>query len=204
MATYKDLQDRIALDYLNRYDLMAEVRRAIQNSIKCYEAQRFWFNETATTTTTTANAASLGIPSDFLILDRLELTYSGSQLRLIEEPFDCIREMNATSSTGVPTHFAYRGDKFNLAVIPASAYSATCYYVHSLPTLSADTDSNAWTNEAQNLIAHSATLDLLSCVIKDTDTQKLERHGNLLGMALRELNLRNTTRLTTRLRATQF
>lgn len=204
MATYRDLQDRIALDYLNRYDLMEAVKRAIQNSIKCYEAQRYWFNETASSTTMTVNSASLGVPSDFLVLDRIEMAYSGTRCALRQEPFDIIREMNATSAVSVPTHFAYRGNRFEVALMPGSAYATTIYYLHSLPTLSADSDSNAWTNEAANLIAHDATLGILCSTIQPNDNRAIQRHQNMLRMAMNELNCRNTLRMTTRLRATQF
>ena len=78
MATYKDLQDRIALDYLNRMTLGNEVKRAIQNSIKTYESTRYWFNEASTATATSAGIAFINIPSDFLTLDRLEVTFDSS------------------------------------------------------------------------------------------------------------------------------
>lgn len=204
MATFKEMQDRIALDFLNRYDLIPEVKRAILSSIRSYEARRFWFNEGSTTSTTTANSASFGVPTDFLSLDRLELAYNGAQVRLLEQPFNAIREMNATSVPGVPSHFAYYGDTFQLAILPNSAYSVTVYHLKVLPTLSADTDTNAWTTEAQNLILHTATISMLSTVIESPNTNKLRGHINELQRAQTELNLRNSLRLATSLQATSF
>lgn len=204
MGNFRDLQDRIALDYLNRYDLMPEVKRAIKNCVKTYESARFWFNEAQTAMACSAGQSYISVPSDFLYLDRLELTYSGATTRLREEPFDVIRTMNAVSATSVPTHFNYHGDRFELALIPDSAYPATCYYIKSLAELSADTDTNAWTNEAGNLIAHAATLEIMMSVLQVPDTKRIQFHQSMLQMAQGELNLRNTTRLTTRLRATQF
>lgn len=204
MATFKDLKDRIALDYLNRYDLMAEVGRAIKNSIKCYEAQRFWFNQTATALATTSSISYINVPGDFMALDRLEIRYSGASQALIEEPFDVIRTMNAVSATSVPTHFAYHGDRFELALIPDSAYTTTVYYLHTLPALSADADSNAWTNEAANMIAHAATIEMITSVIGIGDNKKLARHQQQLHFAMNELNLRNSLRLSRRLKPTRF
>lgn len=204
MATYKDLQDRIALDYLNRYDLMPAVKRAIKNAIKDYECYRWWFNETATSTVTTVGTASISVPSDFLILDRLEITYGGSQLRLIEDQHDVVRELMAVSATGIPTHYTYRGDKFQLALIPDSAYAVTCFYVHSLAELSADTDSNVWTNEAANLIAHAATVDVLGSTLKVNDPRLMGKHERMAEKALSDLRKRNVQRFTTRLRPTTF
>ena len=204
MATYKDLQDRIALDYLNRYDVLPAVKRAIQNAILCYENQRWWFNETATTTTTTANVASLGVPDDFLILDRIEVAYSGAHQALVERSIDDIRTMNIGSATGTPTFYNYRGDKFNLALIPNSAYAATIYYVHKLPVLSADADTNVWTNEAGNMIAHAACIDVMGSTLQLTDDRTIAKHERLLRNALYEMHLRNAQRFTTKLRATSF
>lgn len=204
MATYKDLQDRIALDYLNRYDVLPAVKRAIQNAVLCYENQRWWFNETATTTTTTANVASLGVPADFLILDRIEVAHSGAHDTLIQSTFDEVRDMNIGSVPGVPSHFNYRGDKFNLALIPFSAYSATIYYIHKLPVLSADTDSSVWTNEAGNLIAHAACIDVMGTTLNINDDRTLAKHERMRQNALYEMHLRNAQRFTTKLRATSF
>lgn len=204
MSTFRDLQDRIALDYLNRYDLLPAVKRAIINAVKCYEAERYWFNQTATSTTTTANTTYIGVPSDMIAYDRLEITYSGASTRLLEEDFSKLRAMNAVTAVAVPTHFSYRGDRFELFSVPDSAYTVTCYYLHSLPTLSADADTNAWTNEGANLIVHAATLDVLTNTINSPDQMKRAAHTNSLHMAQKELNLRNSLRLTRRLTSTQF
>ena len=204
MATYKDLQDRINMDYLNRYDLQGETRRAILNAIRTYEAARYWFNEAQTAMACSAGQSYVNVPSDFLILDRLELTYSGASTRLIETSFADIRAMNAVSATGQPTHYNYHGDRFEVAIIPDSAYAVPCYYVKQLATLSADSDSNAWTNEAGNLITHTACLDLLSNVIVVSEPRRITFHQNMLQMAMQELNFRNIARFAGRLRATSF
>lgn len=204
MATFKELQDRIALDYLNRTDLGAEIKRAIQNTIRCYEGQRFWFNETATTTACVANTSYVTVPSDFLALDRLEITHSGARIELDRVAYSELRELNVTSATGQPTHFAYRGDRFELALVPDSAYPVTVSYLHCLTTLSADTDTNAWTNAAQNLVVHGAVVELLMGVLSPADPTKVNYHQQMLKMALDELHSRNSMRISYRIEATQF
>lgn len=203
MATYKDLQDRIALDYLNRMTLVPEIKRAINNSIKLVEAQRFWFNEAQGTLTAVANQTYVSVPADFLSLDRLELTRGSADYALSEQPFDWVRDMNATRASGAPTHFAYYQDRFELAVRPDSAYLLPVYYLKSLPALSADSDSNAWTNEAGNLIAHLACVELLSGVLQ-ADDKAIKRHAAAAQLARSELDMRNDTRLLRRIRATSF
>jgi hypothetical protein len=204
MSTFKDLQDRIALDYLNNMTLVSEVKRAIVNTIKRYECERYWFNEASTAVATVANQTYLSVPTDFMALDGLEITYSGCSQYLIELEFDKLRQMNAIANTGQPTHYAYRGDRFELAAIPDAIYPVTIYYIKTLPTLDLESDSNAWTNEAQNVIAHAATIELMMGVLKTATKQQIEYHSMLLRQAENELSYRNSLRLTTRLQATTF
>lgn len=203
MSTYKDLQDKINLDYLNQMTLIPETKRAIASAIRCYEGRRFWFNETATSTVLVAGQSYLAVPSDFLFLDRLEVTDGGIN-PLIQTSFNTIREMNLDYAQGPPTHFAYRANRFALAMTPNLAYTATIQYVHSLPTLSAESDTNAWTNEAFNLIAHAATLDLMTGVLQVPDPRKINHHARAVEMALNELHMRNENRLSNRLTPTYF
>lgn len=204
MSTYKELQDRIALDYLNNMALIGEVKRAINNAIKTYEARRYWFNEASTAVATVANQTYVSVPTDFMQLDRLEITANGSVEQLWPTTFDAIREMNMNSTATQPTHFAYRGDAFELAAVPDSAYTVNVYYLKTLPALSADTDTNAWTNEAQNLIAHAATLDLLMGVLQTANQSMIDRHVSLLQAAENELSLRNAARLLGHIQSTTF
>lgn len=204
MATYKDLQDRINLDYLNRMTLMPEVKRAIAIAIRTYEANRYWFNETSVALFASAFQPAIDVPADFLEPIRLELTVGGGTSEVPRRELEQIREIAMNSPTSQPTHYTYYGDQLVLSATPNDTYSGTLYYVRSLPALVADDDTNAWTNEAANLIAHCATLELMTGVLQVTDTQKIARHQMLLQMAERELNTRNSTRLTHRLRSTYF
>lgn len=200
MGTYRDMQDRIALEYLNRTDLLVEIKHAILNSIKATEPERFWFNETAVAAVA---VSAVAVPSNFLVLDRLEITIASADYQLMQRSFDEIRDMNASRITGQPTSFAYHANAFQLALYPDSAYAMICYYIKSLPVLSADSDTNVWTTELANYIAEAATLDLLTNVV-GAPADQISRHATALQVARNELNLRNTGRMTFRLRATSF
>lgn len=204
MATFKDLQDRISLDYLNNMALLPEVKRAVVNVVRSYETNRYWFNETATALACVAAQSYLSVPSDMLTLDRLEITVDGSVVALDETDFGMLRTMTMNGETGQPTHYHYRGDRWELAVIPDSAYAINCYYIHKYPTLSADSDSTPWTNEAANLVAHAATLELMMGVLQVADNRKIERHAAALHAAEQELATRNATRFPNIIRATYF
>lgn len=203
MATYKDMQDRVALDYLNLALPIQDVKRGILRTIAQYENQRFFFNETATALACSAGQSFVNVPSDFLFLDRLEVVRNSISYALVNRSFDEIRAYNAVGTRNQPTDYAYRGDRFELSAIPDSAYPVNVYYVQKLTTLSADSDTNAWTNEAANLIGHAACVELLSTVLV-SDTNRVNRHVIAAQAALSELNLRNVPRLTTKLRQSTF
>lgn len=203
MATYKELQDRINLDYLNQMTLIPEVKRAIAVAIRTYEAGRYWFNEAATAVATVASQSYITVPSDFLSPDRLEITVNGSTNEIPRRSFSQVRLWTMNAPIGQPLVYTYRGDRLELSQIPDNVYNGTLYYVQSLPTLSADTDSNAWTNEASDVIAHAACVELMTSVLQ-TDDRKIARHQLMLRNALDTLATRNETRLFTKLRSTKF
>lgn len=204
MATYKDLQDRINLDYLNQMTLIPEVKRAIATAIRTYEANHYWFNETSTGFFAPYLQSDFAVPADFLSPYRVELTVGGSTNVLPRREFTVVRDMAMNSPPSQPTHYAYYGNRIQLSCASNDTYVGTIYYIQSLPVLASDDDSNAWTNEAANLIAHCATLELMGGVLQVRDNAKIARHQMLLQMAERELATRNETRLLTRLRPTYF
>lgn len=201
--TYLDLQTTINSDYLNR-DMGDVTKRAIKRAISTYESRRHFFNETATTVACTASQSYLDLPSDYFALDRIEITINSVQCELYERPFDTIRTMNLAPATdGQPVFYAIRGNRIELASVPDSAYAVTLYYLHTQPDLSADTDSNAWTNECFNLIAHHATLDILANVLQVADQAKVANQTAFLKVAQSELAERDAAHLTTRLRSSE-
>lgn len=158
MSTYLELQTRIATDYLNRTDFGDQVKRSIQQAIRFYERRRWRFNETSTALTTAASVGSLTLPANLLELDSLWITQSGNRYELIRTDQQDINEKNATSASSVPSHFTIYSDQIELAVLPDSAYTVTCYYLKSLSELSADSDTNSWTTGAmQDLVVYHAT-----------------------------------------------
>lgn len=203
MSTYADLQDRISLDYLNRTDLLPEVKRAIKNAIRTHESSRYWFNEASTAIAASSGQTFITIPADFLSLDRVEITQSSQDYKLSQRDFNWLRDMRVARTQGLPTDFNYYRDRLELFPIPDSAYSIIVYYVASLATLSADSDTNAWTNEASNLIAHEATVDLLANVVQ-ASPDRIQRQALLRSLALQELQSRNYSRISFRLKPTAF
>jgi hypothetical protein len=187
MSTYSELQQRVATDYLNRGDFTDQVKRSIKAAIRHYERRRWRFNETSSAIACSAGQTFISLPSNFLVLDTLQITYAGSRSKLHPREFDFILEMNAASATGVPTDFALRSNRIELAVVPDSAYSCPLYYIKSLTELSADSDTNSWTTGAhEDLIVYHATKLMWANVLRNTE--EAMKYGQLEALALNTLD----------------
>ena len=179
MATFKEMQDRINLDYLNRTDLGNETKRAIIRAVKFYEKQRLWFNLTATSLAIGTASTTVAIPADFLVLDYVTVANNGNNDIMTIRSFDRIAYQNRGSASGVPAEICYWRNLFNFAPKPSSATSITVHYTHSLPTLSADTDTNHWTSAGEDLIVYRATHDMLANVLRVADKELLASYKTL-------------------------
>jgi hypothetical protein len=177
MATYREIQDRINLDYLNRTDLGNETKRAVIRAVKHYEKMRFWFNMTSTALAVGTESTSVALPDDFLALDFATVRDSSIDAIVTMRTFDRIAYKNQnTSLSGVVAEVAYYRNQLHFTPKPQSATTLTIHYTHALPTLSADTDTNAWTSAAEDLIVHRATADMLANVLRVTDQKQIDSH----------------------------
>lgn len=167
MSTFNEVQTRINADYLNRA-FGAETQRAIRAAIRHYERRRWSFNETATALTTSAGQAFVALPANFLLLDDLRITISNEALPLSKREPQQIRDMNISNQRSEPTDYALYQNRIELAMTPDSAYSLPVYYIKSLPTLSADSDTNAWiTGGMEDVVAYHAAKLMWATVLRN-------------------------------------
>ena len=196
MATFREMQDRINLDYLNRTDLTNETKRAIVRAIKHYEKLKFWFNQTATALAIGTASVSVAIPADFLAMEFVTVRDSSIDSIVVQRAFDRIAYQNSnTALSGVPKEISYFKDALYFTPKPSSATSLTLYYTHSLAALSADTDTNQWTSAAEDLIVHHATADMLANVLRVTDRSQYESHKAWEAEAMKTLMDGNAMRM---------
>jgi len=202
VPTYLDVQQRISLECFDRTDLASEVKNAIQTTIRSYEKQRLWFNETATALACVVSVETVTVPSDYLFASRLEIVQNSAATELFEMPFDMIREMNTQQSVGLPTYYAEYGPRFYLSNVPDSAYAVNLYYVHKLPALSANTDTNKWLSAAEDVIVYGAAKNVAS---KIQDWDLVAKFASLETYFCNEqLYKLRDQRFSTKLRATRF
>lgn len=194
MATFREMQDRINLDYLNRTDLGSETKRAIVRAVKHYEKERFWFNLTATALAVGTASTTVAIPADFLAMDFATVANNGNAEIMTVRSFDRIAYQNRSGTSGVPAEICYWRDQLVFYPKPASATSITLHYTHALPPLSADTDSNGFTSACEDLIVYRATFDMMANVLRNSDVKVLENYKSLEMEAFRMLQFGNDMR----------
>ena len=203
MSTYLELQQRIASDYLNRTDYTNEVKRSILAAVRHYERRRWRFNETISDLAASAGQTFLTLPSNFLVLDRLEVVADGDRWSLNERSLDYIRDRQDTSATNAPTDYHLRSNRIELADVPDSAYSCPCYYIKTLSELSADADSNSWTTGAmQDVIVYHATKLMWANVIRNS--QEAIKYAALEKESLSVITSENEQFSHAYIRPTQF
>lgn len=203
MSTFAEVQNRINGDFLNR-NFGAETQRAIQAAIRHYERRRWPFNETSVALTTSAGQAFVSFPSNFLLLDDLRITINSEDFSLHPQDAQYIRNWNATNTTGQPTDYAIYQNRVELAITPDSAYSLPVYYIKSLPTLSANSDTNAWIQGGmEDVIAYHAAKLMWATVLRNE--KETAKYVGLEQLALSNMTSFNEQRIVPgRLKPTSF
>ena len=90
----------------------------------------------AATPTTTPSVATLTMPEDFLSVDSLYITVSGSAVFLIPKEIDFLKSAYPTATTGTPRYYAVAtATTLQLAPVPDAVYSATLDYFGYPPSI---------------------------------------------------------------------
>lgn len=192
------MRSRIA-DDLNRTDLNSQIDKAINRAIEFYsKGFRFWFNEKTATFNTVANqfnySSADSIPTDMAEIDYVKLAVaSTNNVPLIPRTYDYIQTANVGNMTGEPTDYAYYKENFWLYPVPNSALTITVSYAKLYTALSADGDTNDFTEEAEDLIESRAEWWLYSRVIKDYDAAQIAKQAEESALITLQ---KETTRLT--------
>jgi hypothetical protein len=170
MATYADLKQRIIAE-MNRDDLTGELApifaQHIADAIDEYADMRFWFNQSIVSATTTAGSSSLALPASIDTIDRIE--GPGGDLN----PIDLAEFQGSITDTGYPSGYTYVDGAIRFSPTPREAWPLTIYGTKRIAAPLFDTDSNAWTNEAQGLISASTRLTLYRDVFRDPEGSQM-------------------------------
>jgi hypothetical protein len=175
MGTYLDLQNAIASD-LTRTDLTTQVKSAIVDAVRHYETSRFYFNVTRSLTFPTVigqaayGSAALTYIPDIIGLDTLFMFDGGRPIELEKYEADEFEWLQSSvTGNGRPSAYTYIDSQILVWPAPVAIYTMRPHMHYKLTELSADGDTNAWTNDAEQLIRCHAKLLLYSNVLEDSD-----------------------------------
>lgn len=171
MATLGAMKTRIA-DELDRQNLSSQIANAISDAIAEYEQDRFWFNESRDNTFSTVVSQRIYTASDaawiasLIEVDDLFLTYAGQNRRLRRiSPEESELFADNSAAVGAPYWWAYYNQSIYLYPFPDGVYPVRALAHIRLPALTDDSQSNAWTTEAERLIRRRAKALLFAEVI---------------------------------------
>jgi len=130
----------------------------------------------------TAVTPSLTFPADFI--ETISLYQDQYELQRI--PMKRYRELQQSSYTGVPRYYARIGSQLMLFPTPTSG-TLTLYYYAEFPALVLNTDTNALTDTAADLIIYSALTYAADHYMDERAPQFEDKYlqfmGELQGMA---------------------
>lgn len=184
--TLGDLKTRI-LTETDRDDLgagealEAQLALCIARAVEHYSDQRFWFNRAAGSRTTSNAVATVAMPAGVRVAEAV--AYGGAPL--IKTSVEAIEHR---SESGQPSHWAQSGDTIQLWPIPNGIYSLAIYGIAQIDPPAGDGASNAWTSEAQDLIAARTRFLLFRDVLRDVEGTQLaaQAEGEALSRLLKE------------------
>jgi len=162
MSDYITLRTRIADELANDGAVTdAQIAYAIQDTIKIYERRPWWFNNNSTTFSTVANqeyytSVEFSDLTNTVAIIAMTITYSSVKQAVVPIDFQSIDSAQNGYVVSVPRLYAYFDQSIRFFPIPSDAYTITVSYITRLTALSADADTNAWTNEAEELIRQGA------------------------------------------------
>ena len=204
MATYGTIQDNLA-DYLSRTDLTTLIQTAIQRAIKYYERQVFWFNEQDDSIVTVSGTKNytLSATVGYTQINQVILNYHGQKYELDEMNSEDLQSQDIGTITGQPLWWAQINGGVMFYPTPDGSYTVSYNFVQKTATLSATTDSNFFTTNAEDLIESRALWWL--CVNKTRNPVLAQNAKQTELEALRNLKSETTNKLTSgRLKPTKF
>jgi hypothetical protein len=98
---------------------------------------------------------------------RLHVTISSARYSLIQRDWDFLEDRAVSATADKPTDFAYFAQRIRLYPIPDGAYVVSLSGNGRLTALSADADTNGWTQDGFDLIKAEAKLILASEYLHD-------------------------------------
>jgi hypothetical protein len=173
-GTYVDMQTRIADDLVDTAVTTAQIKNAILTAVSDYDSARFFFNQKTATFSTVAaqeyyTTAALSDIPNIVSIDSALITYSGYKSQLVAVDYSTMDAEQDGTITSAPYWYAYYGQQIRLFPIPDAVYTVTLSYLYKFTTLSADSDTNAWMTDGEEMIRQAAKRRLALDTLRDPE-----------------------------------
>ncbi len=175
MATLGDLEARIYREI--HKTLSTDVRNAVLEAVRHYQTDRFWFNEAVDNFNITLSAVySLSnVLPKVINVDSMLVYQGGVPYHVEQQSWNLLDRLDIGSSvTGTPSDFAIHHEMLRLYPTPNATTSIQVAYHKQITLSSSATASNAWTNEAADLIRHRAKALLYAGLLLDPAQAQVE------------------------------
>lgn len=164
MSNLGEMVARIREDIDRGTDFDARIKRAIAESIRFYRSKRLGFNVKRAYATLTSGNEYVSLPTDWIEADLLRLDKDGDREVLEEVSYDWIDEENVNSDErGRPYKYAIQHRTLRLFPVPDQTYTLMFSFQYEMKDVSvsaSDSASNAWLDEAEELIRKHAMSEL--------------------------------------------
>lgn len=145
-------------DDIERADLNAQVRTAVNRAIRHYQSERFSFNERTLAFLTAPGVdiyarGDLGEIADLYAVDTLVLVENDQPWELRRVPEADIERRQDASSRSRPCRFSFFDRSIRLDPVPDAAYTLRLSGHVKIPAPTADDLTSPWVDEAGTLIA---------------------------------------------------
>jgi len=142
----------------------------IKRAIDHYKSRSLKFNQASTTSfPIVATTGTITVPSDFLAPIIWRITQSGFTRTIRRKSYVIIESSrNLVTSDTTPSIYAFYEGAFEFFPQADIGYTTKLSYVKELTALSADTDTNGWTEDGENLIRNKALAYIYLERLKDS------------------------------------
>lgn len=194
MATLGDLKARVKDELLKR-NLDTQIAQHIARAIEHFAGRRYWFNtgRMVGTAVSPDGEGYVPLPTGTRLID--EIRIGGTVLDPADPAHLDEWLANSPASALEPFNYAVAGDRLRLYPSPMGPVEIVVVGTFDLPALTTDASSNAWTNEAVDLIDARTRVTMYRDVLRDMDGMALAKDAQR--EAETDLNMKTIRRLGT-------
>lgn len=174
MSDLSTMKARIA-DELARSDLTSQIASAITTAIERYQSERFWFNESRSTTfSTVAGQALYGSSDNSAIPDFYTIDWAAVIISSVVHELGRVAPkqiefwQGASNTTGQPTDYAWWNKQIWLYPKPSDAWTVRLAGHLKVAAPASDSETgNVWMTDAERLIRARAKWEIATHVTQD-------------------------------------